>query len=339
MVPAYNQLIKDLQKRAFACVYLFHGEEPFFIDELSGYLEANMLNEMEKEFNQTILYGRDTQAVMAVNYCKQFPMVGNQQLIVVREAQDMDFKKDESIQALLAYFNQPSPSSILVLAFKYKKAPAPFIKLLSAAANAVVYESKRIKESELNNWILNQVNNKGYTITGKACTMLAEFLGNNLEKIVNELSKLFINHHKNQQITEEVIEKYIGISKDYNTFELINAIANKNIIKTNKIIHYFALNPKENSIFKTIPMLFGFFSKLLLIHSLPDKSEANITANAKLNYYSKPDYIVGYRNYSPNRIIEIISWIRECNIRAIGVENYSVDEGELLRELVFKILN
>jgi DNA polymerase-3 subunit delta len=169
--------------------------------------------------------------------------------------------------------------------------------------------------------------------------MLVEFLGNNLEKINNELGKLYINHPKDKTITEEVIEKYIGISKDYNIFEFQKALAKKNVGKANQIAHHFALNPNENSIFKTIPMLFSFFSKVLLIHSLPDKSESNILGKAKLSFYNKQDYMDAYKNYNSKKVQEIIAQLRDCNVRALGIENYSADQGELLRELVFKIMH
>jgi len=169
--------------------------------------------------------------------------------------------------------------------------------------------------------------------------MLVEFLGNNLEKINNELSKLYINLTKTKVITEESIEQFIGISKDYNIFEFQKALAKKNVHVANKIANHFALNPGENSIFKTIPMLFSFFSKVLIIHSLPDKSESAILSKAKISPFLKQDYIDAYRNYNQKKVIDIISFLRECNVRALGIDNYSVDQGELLRELVFKILH
>ena len=179
----------------------------------------------------------------------------------------------------------------------------------------------------------------GYTISDKAANMLVEYLGTNLEKINNELGKLFINLPKTQVITENEIEKYIGISKDYNIFEFQRALAKKNILQANKIAQYFAFNPNENSIFKTIPMVFSFFSKVLLIHSLQDKSESSILSKAKLTPYNKQDYLDAYRNYNAKKVQDIIGWLRECNIRALGIENYSTDQGELLRELVFKIMH
>jgi DNA polymerase III subunit delta len=339
MTSTYFQLVKDLQKRDFANVYLFYGEEPYFIDELTDYLTENTLTDIEKDLNQYVLYGRDSSAAMVVNSSKQFPMAGDRQLVVLREAQDMDLKKEETLGLLLSYIKNPQPSTVLVIAHKYKTIPAKLLKAVSASDKAVAVESKRKYESELPAWITAQVKNNGYSISDKAAIMLVEFLGNNLEKINNELSKLYINLTRTKAITEESVEQFIGISKDYNIFEFQKALAKKNITVANKIANHFAINPGENSIFKTIPMLFNFFSKVLIIHSLPDKSESAIISKAKISPYNKQDYIDAYRNYNAKKVMDIIGWLRECNTRALGIDNYSVDQGELLKELVFKILH
>ena len=339
MTSTYFQLIKDFQKRSFATNYLFYGEEPYYIDVLSDYLTNPVLDEIEKDFNQVILYGRDSTAADVINSCKQFPMVGARQLVVLREAQDMDVKKEENLNILLSYVAKPQLSTVLVLCFKYKTPPAKLLKALTSSEKSVTVESKKKYDSDMPVWITTQVKNSGYSISEKAAAMLVEYLGTNLEKINNELSKLYINHPKNKTITEEVIELYIGISKDYNIFEFQRALAQKNILKSNQIANHFSLNPNENPLFRTIPMLFSFFSKVLLIHSLTDKSEEAIMSKAKLTYFTKPDYFDAYRNYNARKVQDIIGWLRECNVRAIGIDNYSTDQGELLRELVFKILH
>jgi DNA polymerase-3 subunit delta len=266
-------------------------------------------------------------------------MMGERQLVVVREAQDLDLKKEEYLAPLISYINQPQPSTILALCYKYKAPPAKLLKAMVSSGKAITLESKKKYESDMPSWITDRVKNSGYSISEKAANMLVEYLGTNLEKINNELGKLYINHPKEKLITENEIELYIGISKDYNIFEFQKALAEKNIVKSNKIVNYFALNPTENSIFRTLPMLFIFYSKVLLIHSLPDKSEAAIVSKLKINPFTKRDYILAYKNYSARKIQDIIGWIRECNVRSIGIENYSTDNGELLRELVFKILH
>ncbi len=339
MTSTYYQLVKDFQKRSFVNIYLLYGDEPYYIDELSDYLTEHVLTDVEKEFNQTILYGRDSTAAQVINCSKQFPMVGEMQLVVLREAQDMDSKKEENLSLLLSYINRPLQSTILVICHKYKAPPAKLLKLLASSEKAIVLESKRKYENEMPAWITTQVKNSGYSISDKAAVMLVEYLGANLEKINNELGKLYINLPKGSAITEDIIELYIGVSKDYNIFEFQKALAKKDVLKVNKIANHFALNPGENSIFKTIPMLFSFFSKVLLMHSLPDKSEASIMSKAKLSSYNKYDYFDAYRNYNAKKVQDIIGWLRECNIRALGIDNYSTDQGELLRELVFKIVH
>ena len=339
MTSTYFQLVKDFQKREFVNIYLFYGEEPFYIDELSEYLTEHVLNDIEKEFNQVVLYGRDSTAAQVVNSCKQFPMIGERQLVVLREAQDLDLKKEENLNLLLSYINRPQPSSILVICHKYKAPPAKLLKAMVASGSAATIESKRKYDNEMPGWITTQVKSSGYSISDKAANMLVEYLGNNLEKINNELSKLYINHPKTKVINEDVIELYIGISKDYNIFEFQRALAKKNVMKANQIANHFALNPNDNPLFKTIPILFGFFSKVLLIHSLPDKSESAILSKAKISPFNKQDYFDAYRNYSAGKVQDIIGWLRECNVRALGIDNYSTDQGELLRELVFKIIH
>jgi len=339
MTSTYYQIVKDLQKRSFVNIYLFYGEEPYYIDELSDYLTDHVLTDVEKDFNQTVLYGRDSTTAQVVNSSKQFPMVGERQLVVLREAQDIDLKKEENLNILISYINRPQQSTVLVICHKYKAPPAKLLKALVASDKAVTIESKRKYENEMPAWIATQVKSSGYSISDKAAIMLVEFLGTNLEKINNELSKLYINHPKSKVITEDVIELYIGISKDYNIFEFQKALAKKNVLKVNQIAHHFALNPNENSIFKTIPMLFTFFSKVLLMHSLTDKSESSIMSKAKLTPYNKQDYFDAYRNYNAKKVQDIIGWLRECNVRALGIDNYSADQGELLRELVFKIVH
>lgn len=339
MTSTYNQLVKDLQKRIFANIYLLYGEEPFYIDEIAEYMTENILSDSEKAFNQAIMYGRDSSTAAVSNYCKQFPMGGDRQVLILREAQDMDLKKEESFSILLSYFKNPQPTTTLVVCFKYKAPPAKLLKLAVASDKCVVCESKRKYDSEIPAWIIQQVRESGYSISEKAASMLLEFLGSNLEKINNELGKLFINHPKDRTITEDVIEKNIGISKDYNIFEFQKALAKKNKVKANQIAVHFALNPNENSIFKTIPMLFTFFSKVLVIHSMAGRTEAEILSTAKITNFQKQDYMDAYRNYNSRKVQDIISWLRECNIRALGIDNYSTDQGELLRELVFKILH
>jgi DNA polymerase-3 subunit delta len=340
MIATFNQLKKDLQTKNYRPIYILYGDEPYYIDLISDYMIENVLDETEKAFNQVVLYGRDTPAVMLVDQCKRFPMMGNLQLIALREAQDMDVKKEENILHLLSYFKNPSPSTILVMGYKYK---SPAVKILNAAKKEdekiVLFDSRKKKENELPVWISEQAKENGYNINTKACIMLFEFLGNNLEKIENELGKLYINHPKTETITETVIEKYIGISKDYNIFELQRAISTKDVFKANQIINYFSNNPKENSIFKILPILFSYFTKILLLHSLEKKSVPDVMSKLGTHTAGAEEFLRTARNYPPEKLQEILSWIRETNTRTLGIDNYSTDDGQLLKELIFKIMH
>ena len=339
MTSSFNQLIKDIQKKVFYPVYILHGKEPYYIDLVSNFMIDNVLDETEKTFNQVVVYGKDTPAAVLVDQCKRYPMMGQYQLVVLREAQDLDLKKEEDQQLLISYIRNPSPSTILVMGFKYK---SPATKFFNAAKkeekNVVLFDSKPKSDNELPVWISEQVKEKGYGINSKAINMLIEYLGNNLEKIENELGKLYINLPKESQITEDVVEKNIGISKDYNVFELQRSISYRNAFKANQIVSYFASNPKENSIFKVLPMLFGYFNKILLLHSL-EKKTPEAMRNIGVYDSNFTEYSQALRNYSPEKIHSIISWIREANIRALGIDNYSVNEGELMKELIYKILH
>jgi len=320
-------------------VYILHGKEPYYIDLVSNFMIDNVLDETEKAFNQVVIYGKDTPAAVLVDQCKRYPMMGEYQLVVLREAQDLELKKEEDQQLLISYVRNPSPTTILVMGFKYK---APATKFFNAAEkeekNVVIFKSNPKSDNELPVWISEQVKEKGYVINSKAINMLVEFLGNNLEKIENELGKLYINLPKESQITEDEIENNIGISKDYNVFELQRSISYRNVFKANQIVSYFAANPKENSIFKVLPILFGYFNKILLLHSLVKKTPEALRSIG-IRDFSFAEYSQALRNYSPEKVHMIISWIREANTRSLGLENYSVNEGELMKELIYKILH
>jgi DNA polymerase-3 subunit delta len=339
MNTTFSQLIKDLKAEKFLPVYLIHGEEPYYIDLIANYVEENVLTGPEKEFNQTIIYGRDVSVVQVINQCKAYPMMGNLQLVVLREAQDMDLRKSDAFKPMLTYMQNPPPHTMLVICHKYKKAPATWVNYTTKAANIAGFESAKIKDYKIGEWIADHVNEQGYSISNKGCSMLAEFLGNDLEKIVNELSKLFINHPKEKPINEEIIEKYIGISKDYNLYELTDAMARRDVSKAHRIVFHFADNPKENPIFRIIPTLFSFFTKILLYHSIPDKSRGNPERILGVATFQLNTYNIAARHYSPIQCIKAVSLLRAYASRAVGIENSSTPNEELVKELVFRIMN
>ena len=330
----FDQIISDLQKKIYYPVYFLTGEEPYYIDEISSFIENNVLGDTEKEFNQTVIYGKDTDAASVMSYAKRFPMMSNYQLVIVKEAQDIN-----KIEELAPYIQNPLKSTILVLCYKYKK----FDKRKSLAKNiiktGVFFESKKLYENQIFAWINEYLRKKDYSITPKANLLLSQYLGTDLSKITNEISKLYINIPPKTQINEDHIEKNIGIRKDFNIFELQIALGSKDIYKANQIINYFAANLKENPVVKVISILYGFFSKTLIYHYLKNKSRNEVASALSINPFFVNDYQIAAKNYNIKKLSKIISSIREYDMKSKGVENISTSDGDLFKEMIYKILH
>jgi DNA polymerase III subunit delta len=333
---SFDDIITHLKNKIYHPVYVLHGEEPYFIDAISDYIEQNVLNDLEKEFNQTIVYGKDINTPTLISYAKRFPMMANYQVIIVKEAQDLD-----KVEELAPYFEQPLDSTVLVLCWKYEKVDRRKSVFKAAEKKGVLYESARLYDDKIPAWIGDYLKKRNYSITHKAALLLTEFLGNDLSKIVNEVSKLIINVPAGQEITEEYVERNIGISKDFNIFELQKALGKKDVLKSNQIILHFAANPRENPLVKVIPLLFNFFSKILLYHYLPDKSRTSAAAALSVNPFFVNDYQVAAGNYSVSKLTSVISILREYDLKAKGVDNNgtSFPDGELMKEMIYKILH
>lgn len=334
MAMTYNQIITDLRNKIYYPVYFLFGEEAYFIDEISNLLEESVLSETEKEFNQTIVYGKETDPLTIISYAKRFPMMSNYQVVIIKEAQDV-----KNIEQLLPYAEKPLKSTLLVVCYKYKKIDRRTLLARVIDKNGVLFESKKLYDNKVPEWIRNYVTEKGYRITPKASVLLAEYLGNDLSRITNETGKLFINISPDTEIDGDHIEQNIGISKDFNIFELQRALGSKDIYKANQIANYFAANEKENPLIKTIAILNSFFTKVLMYHQLADKSRNSVASALSVHPYFITDYQVAAKNYSFNRITRIITYLREYDLRSKGVNNATTEEGQLLKELVFKILN
>ena len=333
---SFETILNDLQNKIYYPIYFLYGEEAFFIDEISDFIEKNVLSEMEKEFNQTVVFGKDADVPTIISYARRFPMMANYQVIIVKEAQDID-----KIEELQPYVDNPLTSTLLVLCYKYEKIDGRKSFYKTIQKSGVLFESSRLYDDRIPEWINRYVANLGYSISPKASTLLTEFVGNDLSKIVNEVSKLIINIPGGGEITEESIEKNIGLSKDFNVFELQKALGKKDVFKANQIIRYFAANPRENPLVKVIPILYGFFSKTLLYQYLPDKSRNNAAAALAVNPYFLNDFQTAAKNYSAGKLTSVISILREYDLKAKGVESNSttVSDGELMKEMVFKILH
>jgi DNA polymerase-3 subunit delta len=341
----FTQILSDLKKKVYHPVYFLMGEEPYFIDAISDYIENNVLDEMEKEFNQTVLYGRDVDLATVLGSAKRFPMMSSYQVVIVKEAQNIrDFAAKEKADKddkppFLTYIENPQKSTILVICYKYKSLDKRTSLAKSIAKHAVLFEAKKLYENQVPDWIMGYLKGKGYGISPKAAALLTEYLGNDLSKISNELDKLMINLPAKAEITEQHIQDNIGISKDYNIFELQTALGKKDVLKANRIINYFASNPKDNPLVMTLVSLNSFFSKLLMYHFTPDKSKGSIASALGVNPFFVGDYERAARNYPLNKLRAIIAELREYDLKSKGIENASVPDGELLKELVFKILH
>jgi len=335
MAVTYEEIISDLKNRIFKPVYFLAGEEPYYIDLITEYIQEKVLPEDEKAFNQIILYGDDTNISAIIDTARRFPMMASHQVLIIKEAQSL-----KKLDDLAIYLEKPLLSTILVFSYKYKTIDkrTKLYKILES--NGVYFESARIRDYLIPAWIERYLMGKGIKTDPSASAMLTEYLGTDLHKIVNELDKLLITLPAGKPfITTELIEKNIGISKDYNNFELQKAIGQKNILKANMIVHYFANNPKDNPITLSIASLFGFFSKLLTFHYLTDKSKNNAAAVLKINPFFVKDYENSASKYNVSKTVQIISLLRTYDMKSKGFNDPGTDPGELLKELVFRILH
>jgi DNA polymerase-3 subunit delta len=338
------------------------GEEPYFIDVISDYIEKNVLDEAEKEFNQTVVYGGETNIAAVIGAAKRYPMMSNYQAVIVKEAQNMrdllpKEKKEsltpsqvtplssrrgeggEAIHPFTAYLDNPQKTTILVFCHKYKTIDMRTAFAKSLSKRAVVLKSDKMYDNKVPAWVENFIKGKNYSIEPRASQLLTEFLGNDLSKIAMEVEKLMINLPPKTQITTDHIQQYIGISKEYNNFELQAAIGKRDALKANRIINYFASNPKDNPFVMTIALLAGYFSKVLVYHYLPDKSQNNVASALKVNPFFVKDYTLAAGNYPPNKTMDVISLLRQYDLRSKGFDGNSTDEAELMKELVFRIMH
>jgi DNA polymerase-3 subunit delta len=335
MPVTYEEIISDLKKRIFKPVYFLAGEEPYYIDLITEYIQENVLPEDEKAFNQIILYGDDTNIAAIIDTARRFPMMSSHQVLIIKEAQSLK-KLDE----LNIYLEKPLLSTILVFSYKYNTIDKRTKLYKTLESHGLYFESPRIRDYLIPAWIERYLMVKGIKTDPSASAMLTEYLGTDLHKIVNELDKLIITLPPGKPIiTTTLIEKNIGISKDYNNFELQKAIGEKNILKANMIVHYFADNPKDNPITLSIASLFGFFSKVLTFHYLTDKSKNNVASVLKINPFFVKEYENSASKYNVAKTVQIISLLRAYDMKSKGYGDPGTEPGDLLKELVFRILH
>lgn len=333
----YEEICRNITAKKFAPVYIMMGEEPFFMDQITDLLLANVVEESERDFNQIIMYGADTDAASVINAARRFPMMATYQIVVVREAQLI-----RDIELLANYVKKPLMSTVLVINYKYKTLDRR--RALAAATEKVgiLFESKKIPDYKMPAFIVSFLQLRSIGIDNKAAQMLSDFLGNDLSRLSKELDKLalILPEKGAKRITPELVEQNIGISKEYNNFELIKAIAMKDILKANRIAQYFEKNPKNNPIQMTLSLLFNYFSNLLICYYTKDRSDAGLMAALGLRAsFQIKDYLLGMRNYPAMKVFNSISYIRAADACSKGVENPSASDAEILKELLYKIMH
>ncbi|MDF3078429.1 MAG: polymerase subunit delta [Sphingobacteriaceae bacterium] len=340
-----QSVASDLKSRKFKPVYLFHGEESYYIDVLAEMLEKGVLSEAERGFNQTILYGKDTDFITILNTAKRYPMMSDYQVVLVKEAQELKWGKDgddakKGPDPLLAYLENPLRSTVLIFCYKHGKFDKRKKTYKAIEKNGMVFESATIYDNKIPGWIENYVGDKGYRIQPRAAALMAEYLGNDLSKVSNELDKLMLNVAKGQEINTDDVQKNIGISKEYNVFELQGALSRKDVFKANQIIDYFASNPKSNPIQLVIGTLNTYFSRVLKYHYVADKSQNNLAKELGVSPFFVREYEVAGKNYNIGKTFNVVSYLRDCDLKSKGLDaTGNTEHGELLKELIFKIVH
>ncbi len=329
------KIVNDIKNGIIKPIYFLMGEEPYYIDKLADFIEQNVLTEEEKGFNQTVLYGRDVSMEDIISTCKRYPMMADRQVVIVKEAQDLT----KTIDKLESYADNPMPSTVLVFCYKYKTLDKRKKVTKFIAKKGLVYESKKLYENQVGEWIKRVLQGKSFTIEPKANAMLVEFLGTDLSKINNELEKLAIVLPKNTMITAKHIEENIGFSKDFNVFELRKAIGDRNQMKAYQIAQYFADNPKDNPMVVTTSLVFGFFVNLLQYHGLKDRNPKNVAAVLKVNPYFLKDYDVALKNYPMKKVSAIVGKLRDIDVKSKGVGANALPNSDLLKEMLVGIFN
>lgn len=333
-----QKLLTDITNRKFAPIYLLHGEESYYIDLISDHIEQSVLSEAEKGFNQTILYAtRETDPSQIINTAKRYPMMSEYQLMIIKEAQNLDWDRAEELW--VNYFIKPLQSTIIVLCYKYKKFDKR--KKIFKAIDKVgaSFESNKIYENKLGQWISNYIKDAGHTIAPDASSLMSEYLGNDLSKVVNELDKLLINVPKDREISVSDIQDNIGISKDFNVFELNKALSYGDILKANQIIDYFAANPKSNPMPVVLSSLSSYFTKILKCHYSSDRSKEGIAKAAGVHPFFAMEYQSAMRIYPDIKVFKIVRYLREYDLKSKGVNSATTDTGSLLKELLYKIMH
>ena len=340
MIKQPNQVIGELRQGKYHPVYFLQGEEPYFIDLIAGYIETHALEEAEKGFNQMIMYGKDSTMDAVLTNARRFPMMASRQVVIIKEAQEIvNFGRQDAQKLLQAYIENPSPSTVLVFCYKYKTLDGRKAVTKAISKNSTLVDCKKIYEDKLPGWVFDYVKSKKATIDQGTAQLLSDYIGNNLERLAGEIDKVLINLQPPAKIDTDVVQKYVGISKDYNVFELQKSLTLKDNLKAQRIVQYFAANPKLNPIIPIIAVLFSFFSKLLVIQQSKLNSEESLARELKVRSFFVKDYIRAAQSYSRDQVINNIGYLRTADMMVKGVGNQRSPHGEILKELIFKLMH
>lgn len=336
MTQTYIQLMKDLQARKFAPIYYLMGEESYYIDKVSDFIAGNVLAEEERDFNQTVVFGSDVSMQQVVEYAKRYPMMAERQVVIVKESQGI-----KSMEMLEQYIQKPMTSTVLVFCHKNGSLDKrkKVATLLTKSDAAVVFESKKLKDTELPAFVMSYLSEQDIKIDNKSVHIIAESIGSDLNRMTSELDKLKIGLPDDRTITPEIVEQKIGVSKDFNAFELRNAIVTKNVFKANQIIDYFDKNPKAGSIYNMIPLLFQYFANLMQAHYAPKKDDRSLGEWLGISPWMAREYVSGMKMFSAMKTLQIIAKFREVDAKSKGLDNPNTSASELMKELVFFILH
>lgn len=339
MAYSPESVLADIQQNKFAPIYFLQGEESYYIDQITEAIEKNVLQESEKGFNQVVMYGKDTDVSKIITNARRYPMMAERQVVIVKEAQEItDLNKEEGQRLLESYIKNPLPSTILVFAHKHKTLDGRKSLSKAFSSGAVMITTKKIYDNKVPEWVTNYVRKKGYTIDAKATQMLADFIGNNLGRLANEIDKIIINLKEKTTIDAGIVQQFVGISKEYNTFELQKALGIRDIVKANRIVNYFEANPKSNPVIMIIGMLYAYYAKLLQVHHAKDKSEKSLASLLQLHPFVVKEYVLAARNYPVQKVMDNIHHLRIADLHSKGV-NANVEQGQILRELIFKLMH
>ena len=335
--PTFQSIIHDLKSRKFSPIYVLMGDESYYIDQISDYVATHVLSSEERDFNQTVCFGSDVNAIQVTDMARRYPMMSEYQVIIVKEAQNI-----RSLDALEKYLKNPVKSTILVWCHKNGKIDARKKVVGLAQTVGVVFESQKLRDYQLPEFIQNYLKQKKVSIDPKSCQMIADHIGADLNRLTSELDKVLISlPSDNLRVTPEIVEEQIGVSKDFNAFELRNAIVQRDVFKANQIIKYFDNNPKAGSLYSFLPLLFSYFQNLMIAYYAPQKNteQGIATALDLRSSWGAKDFLIGLKNYSARKTMDIISKIRDTDAKSKGLDNPNTGVGDLMKELIFFILH